>query len=164
MERDIWEQLYRQHYGAALLYALSRCRGDRALAEDMVQEAFFRAFTAAPEDLVSFRAWLIRVLRNLIIDYNRRTGRLSDAPPPEQTDDCTPETELLRREDIRLLYEAMETVSDDDRELLRLHYFARLSIKEIAAALGIDPGTARVRLHRARLRLRKRMEENGYEL
>lgn len=164
MERDIWEQLYRQHYGAALLYALSRCRGDQALAEDMVQEAFFRAFTAAPEDVVSFRAWLIRVLRNLIIDHDRRSSRLSDAPPPEQTDDATPETELLRQEDIRALQKAMDALGDDDRELLRLHYFARLSVKEIAAALGIDPGTARVRLHRARLRLRKRMEEKGYEL
>lgn len=129
-----------------------------------MQEAFFRAFTAAPEDVVSFRAWLIRVLRNLIIDHARRTSRFSDAPLPEQTDDASPETELLRREDIRALQKAMETLNDDERELLRLHYFARLSVNEIAAALRIDPGTSRVRLHRARLQLRKRMEENGYEL
>lgn len=164
MEKDIWAQLYRQHYSAALLYAVHLCRGDRSLAEDLVQEAFFRAFTAAPADMTSFRAWLMRVLRNLSIDHARRRSRLTDAPPPERTDPATPETDLLRREDIRALYKAMEALPADDREVLSLYYFAQVPTPEIASVLGVAPGAVRVRLHRARARLRQRMEENGYEL
>ena len=48
MDKDIFEQLYRQHYAAALLYAQGLCRG-RPLAEDMVQEAFCRAWLALPD-------------------------------------------------------------------------------------------------------------------
>ena len=73
MDKDIFEQLYRQHYAAALLYAQGLCRS-RPLAEDMVQEAFCRAWLALPDGVVSFRSWLFRVLRNLIIDRRGRTG------------------------------------------------------------------------------------------
>ena len=78
MDKDIFEQLYRQHYAAALLYAQGLCCS-RPLAEDMVQEAFCRAWLALPDGVVSFRSWLFRVLRNLIIDHLRRQKHLSDA-------------------------------------------------------------------------------------
>ena len=90
MDKDIFEQLYRQHYAAALLYAQGLCRS-RPLAEDMVQEAFCRAWLALPDGVVSFRSWLFRVLRNLIIDHLRRQKHLSDEDVPETADAATPE-------------------------------------------------------------------------
>ena len=98
MDKDIFEQLYRQHYAAALLYAQGLCRS-RPLAEDMVQEAFCRAWLALPDGVVSFRSWLFRVLRNLIIDHLRRQKHLSDEDVPETADAATPESVLLQRED-----------------------------------------------------------------
>ena len=82
MDSDLFERLYRQYYTAALLYARSLCRS-RHLAEDMVQEAFCRAWLSLPDDVVSFRSWLFRVLRNLIIDHQRRQKFLSDEEPPD---------------------------------------------------------------------------------
>ena len=107
MDKDIFEQLYRQHYAAALLYAQGLCRS-RPLAEDMVQEAFCRAWLALPDGVVSFRSWLFRVLRNLIIDHLRRQKHLSDEDVPETADAATPESVLLQREDAAALYRAME--------------------------------------------------------
>lgn len=102
MDKDIFEQLYRQHYAAALLYAQGLCRS-RPLAEDMVQEAFCRAWLALPDGVVSFRSWLFRVLRNLIIDHLRRQKHLSDEDVPETADAATPESVLLQREDAAAL-------------------------------------------------------------
>ena len=71
MDKDIFEALYRRYYAPALLYAQGLCRS-RHLAEDMVQEAFCRAWLSLPDEVTSFRGWLFRVLRNLIIDHQRR--------------------------------------------------------------------------------------------
>ena len=161
MDNDIFEQLYRQHYAAALLYAQGLCRS-RHLAEDMVQEAFCRAWMALPDDLISFRAWLFRVLRNLIIDHQRRQKHLADQEPPDTPDHTTPESVLLQREDTAALYRAMARLPQGDRELLTLWCFARLTAPELAAALNVSPAVIRQRLHRARARLRKQMEEDGY--
>lgn len=162
MDRDVFERLYQQYYAAALLYARSLCRG-RHLAEDMVQEAFYRAWLSLPEDVVSFRSWLFRVLRNLIIDHQRRQKHLADAPPPDTTDETTPESILLKQEDAAALYRAMEALPESDRELLTLYCFARLTAAELAEALGASPAVIRQRLRRARVRLRQKMEEDGYE-
>lgn len=162
MDNDIFDRLYRQHYAAALLYAQGLCRS-RHLAEDMVQEAFCRAWMALPDDVISFRSWLFRVLRNLIIDYTRRQKHMTDEDVPDVPDRTTPESTLLRREDATALYRAMEHLSEGDREILTLWCFARLTAPELAAALNASPAAIRQRLHRARARLRKQMEEDGYE-
>lgn len=138
MDKDIFEQLYRQHYAAALLYAQGLCRS-RPLAEDMVQEAFCRAWLALPDGVVSFRSWLFRVLRNLIIDHLRRQKHLSDEDVPETADAATPESVLLQREDAAALYRAMERLGAGDREVLTLYCFAHLSGAELAAALDALP-------------------------
>ncbi len=161
LDNDIFDRLYRQHYAAALLYAQGLCRS-RPMAEDMVQEAFCRAWLALPDEVVSFRAWLFRVLRNLIIDALRRQKPLTDKEPPEQSDHTTPESVLLQKEDAAALYRAMEKLAPGDRELLTLWCFARLTGPELAAALNVTPAVIRQRLHRARARLRRQMEEDGY--
>ena len=128
-----------------------------------MQEAFCRAWLALPDGVVSFRSWLFRVLRNLIIDHLRRQKRLSDEEVPETVDTATPESVLLQREDAAALYRAMERLGEGDREVLTLYCFAHLSGAELAAALGVTPAVIRQRLRRARTRLRQKMEEDGYE-
>lgn len=162
MDNDIFEELYRRYYAPALLYAQGLCRS-RHLAEDMVQEAFCRAWLSLPNDVTSFRGWLFRVLRNLLIDHQRRQKHLTADDPPEQADTHTPESALLQREDAAALYRALERLNAADRELLTLHCFARLTASELAEALHATPAAIRQRLHRARARLRQNMEEDGYE-
>ena len=162
MDNDIFDTLYRRYYAPALLYAQGLCRS-RHLAEDLVQEAFCRAWLSLPDDVPSFRGWLFRVLRNLLIDHQRRQKHLSADDPPEQADTHTPESALLQREGAAALYRALERLPDADRELLTLHCFARLTAAELADTLHMTPAAVRQRLHRARTRLRQNMEEDGYE-
>ena len=56
MEKNILEQLYRKYYRVALVYAISIC-GDISLAEDLVSEAFIKAYISLPDDVPSFKYW-----------------------------------------------------------------------------------------------------------
>ena len=163
MHSDILEELYRQYYGAALLYVLSLCR-DRALAEELVHDAFVKAYLSLPDDVPSFPFWLMKVCRNLFYDHARRQKFLTDAPIPDTPDTDTPESLLLQKEDAAALWRAIGKLEVADRELLVLHYFAVRPLPELAAVLGLTPAAARQRLHRARVKLRKQMEEDGYEV
>ncbi len=163
MHEDILEKLYRQYYSAALLYALSLCR-DRHLAEELVQESFVRAFLSLGDDAPSFPFWLMKVCRNLYYDHARRQKFLTDAPIPEQADTATPESALLAKEETAALFRAMEQLEGIERELIALHYFAARPVQEAAEILGLPYAAARQRLRRARIRLRKLMEEDGYEI
>lgn len=163
MHSDILDELYRQYYGAALLYVLSLCR-DRALAEELVHDAFVKACLSLPDDAPSFPFWLMKVCRNLWYDHARRQKFLSAEPVPERIDETTPETLLLQKEDSAALWRAIAQLDAADRELLTLHYFAARPVAELAALLGLTPAAARQRLHRARLKLRHILEEDGYEI
>jgi RNA polymerase sigma-70 factor (ECF subfamily) len=163
MHSDILAELYRQYYSSALLYVLSLCR-DRALAEEIVHDAFAKAYLSLPDDVPSFPFWLMKVCRNLWYDHARRLKFLSSEAPPEQTDPVTPEALLLQKEDAAALWRAVEKLDAADRELLVLHYFAARPLGELAALLGLSPAAARQRLHRARGKLRKILEEDGYEI
>lgn len=83
MDRDVLAQLYERYYQPALFYLLALCR-DRHLAEDLVQEAFVRAYLSLPEDVPSFPYWLMRVCRNLLCDHRRKRRRHADGDPPER--------------------------------------------------------------------------------
>ena len=161
MHSDILEQLYWQYYGAALLYVLSLCR-DRALAEEIVHDAFVKAYLSLPDDAPSFPYWLMKVCRNLWYDQARRLKFLSSESPPEQIDPVTPETLLLQKEGSAALWRGIEKLDAADREVLVLHYFAARPVTELAALLGLSPVAARQRLHRARGKLRRILEEDGY--
>lgn len=160
MERDILEQLYHEHYRAAWLYVLALCR-DPALVEDLVADAFVKAYLSFPEAHTGFRFWLLRVCRNLWLDHLRRESH-REPDPPEPYTDRTPEHAALEQERNEALYRCIETLPLRDRELLTLFYFSGLSIREIAAAVGGSEGAVRTGLCRARGRLRKKMEEEGY--
>jgi RNA polymerase sigma-70 factor (ECF subfamily) len=165
MHGDILEQLYVRYYHSAYLYTLSLC-GSRELAEDLVADAFVKAYLTLTDENESFRFWLLRVCKNLWIDHIRRQKRravqgdeaLSDIP-----DTYTPEQRLLRDERLADLYRSIGALREPDRELLVLHYFSGLSLGEIARMLHASPGSVKTRIFRARFSLKQLMEENGYE-
>ena len=141
MHSDILDELYRQYYGAALLYVLSLCR-NRTLAEEIVHDAFVKAYLSLPDDVPSFPYWLMKVCRNLFYDHARRQKFLSPEAPPEQIDPATPESLLLQKEETAALWRAIGRLDGADRELLVLHYFAARPAGELAALLGLTSPAA----------------------
>jgi len=131
-------------------------------AEDLVQEAVVRALErrAALQPDTNLRAWMKPVLRNLAIDQGRRTRRLrpldeSSVPlcPVE------PETPSWAAFDRGHVERALGQCSPELRTAFELHYWHCLPLDEIAGRLGIPRATVGTRLHRARLRIRRVLED-----
>ncbi len=164
MDSEILEQLYVRYYKSALLYTLSLC-GNRENAEEIVADAFVKAYLSFSKDHTSFQYWLLRVCRNLWIDNLRRQKRIADDSHNELlniADDNTPEANLLRDERLVTLYRCIRLLPKKEQELLILHYFSKLPLREIALMYQVTPGSIKTRIFRARQNLKKLMEDNGY--
>jgi RNA polymerase sigma factor (sigma-70 family) len=143
-----FEQLYRTTASELFAYFRRRTTLD---VEDLVAEVFATAWRRRkdlPAPMLR-RAWLYGTARNLLLAESRRRGREQDAVeqlaarPVDGPVQSTSRTgEVVRA--------ALARLSPSDRELIELVEWERLTPAELAVALGVRPGTARVRLHRAR--------------
>jgi RNA polymerase sigma factor, sigma-70 family len=140
--------LYLSHRRDLVNYATGIV-GDRAHAEDVVQEAWLR-FGEAMEGrgLAEPLGYLYRIVRNLAVDGRRRLTRERRLMEPDaemaverQADDTpSPEAEALARDELRLLMAAMAELPDRTRVALEMHRFGGATIKDIAGHLGISVG------------------------
>lgn len=163
MDADLLVELYRKYYGPAVLYCLRLC-SDAHLAQDLVADAFEKAYLSLPNDVPSFRYWLLRVCRNLWIDHLRKRKWETSSEPLEYiSSKSTPEIQFLQNEQQRFLWKCIADLPPLDRELLTLHYFSGLSLQETAAILGKSYDSTRQRMVRLRQILRLKMEEQGYD-
>ena len=162
MDQEMLEALYRRHYSAALLYCVTLC-GDEHLAQDLVADAFVRAYLSLSDDIPSFQYWLLRVCKNLWIDHLRKRKFLDSAEKLDQlADSVTPETACIQDQERKALWNAIRSLSPQDRELVTLHYFSALPLTQIAPLLGKSYAATRQQLSRLRRILKLRMEEQGY--
>lgn len=150
---DEIETLYRHHATAVYRFALG-LSGDPATAEDLVSEAFFRVLTRASAIRTETAlAYLLAITRNAFLQGRRRLHR--EAPLPELVPDEAPgpAAQLDGRERLESVLLALRELPEGERAALLLRLDQGLSYEEIAAALGISIGAAKVRVHRARLKL-----------
>jgi RNA polymerase sigma-70 factor (ECF subfamily) len=162
-EREL-RALYDAHALALLGYALRLCAGDRAMAEDLVQETLVRAWrhldrldpTAAP-----VRPWLFTVAHHLAVDAHRaRTAR-----PPEVGEAALDTVPGLDRIDGTLdriiVTDALRSLSPEHRAVLVETYYRGRSVAEAAAVLGIPVGTVKSRCYYALRALKLALAERG---
>ena len=155
------------------VYALSlKICGNKDDAFDLSQEAFLKAYTS----LESFRGdsrfsvWLYRLTYNVCIDFLRKKRSASvtslnrDEDEPEldfQDERPLPEEEVERRELRATVREAMLQLPDEKREILVMREFSGMSYVDIAESLGIDLGTVKSRISRARIALAEILSKTG---
>jgi RNA polymerase sigma factor (sigma-70 family) len=161
----LFEQVYRTSGSAVLGYALRRC-ASREDALDVVAETFatgWRRRADMPADPDEARPWLFGIARRCLANAARgsmradRLGeRLARALGPGAVPD--PATLHERSSDFRLVHRALQDLPDSDRELVTLVAWEGLTPAQAAAVLDLTPGAARVRLHRARTRLRTALD------
>lgn len=147
------EALYRQHATAVFRFALGLC-GERSAAEDLVSETFVRLATRAPRlETQTALAYLLAIARNTHLKGLRRRRReepLSDEIPDPARD---PAILCADRDRLAAVLQELRELPEGERTALLLRVDHDLSYEEIAAVLGTSVGAARVRVHRARLRL-----------
>ncbi|QZT63371.1 sigma-70 family RNA polymerase sigma factor [Mycolicibacterium austroafricanum] len=164
-EAAMMRVLYDEHAAALWRYAL-RLTGDRARAEDVVQETLLRAWrhpeVTADVDR-SARAWLFTVARNMIID-ERRSARFkneSRVADTEYVPDSASPDEVDTALDRILLSTALSQLSDEHRAVVRRAYYQGWTTGQIAADLNIPEGTVKSRLHYAVRALKLGLQEMG---
>src|SRR5437773_3560613 len=131
-------------------------------AEDVVQEAYLRAFRS----FVGFRgsngrAWLLTIVRNTAYTLLKKNRAVDLTTPFDEEihasghESVSPATILEQSEDAELVREAMDELPVEFREILTLRHLEGLSYKEIADIAQVAPGTVMSRLARARARLKQ---------
>jgi RNA polymerase sigma-70 factor, ECF subfamily len=129
-------------------------------AEDLTQLVFVKALEALPRYEargIPFGGWLFRLARNAIIDQVRtRRDHLSlVAAVTRATEDAGPEAMAALRDDLERVARALIELTDDQREVIELRFFAGLSVHETADAMGRQDGTVRGLQFRALAALRR---------
>lgn len=128
--------------------------GDASMADDLVSEAFARAWTVRERiEMPTVRGYLFAIVRNLFLKQLRHRRRevsldehLADAGP-------APDERVGNRRDLRTVLAALARLPEIDRAAVLMRADEGVSYEEIAAALGISMAAAKVKVHRARLRL-----------
>jgi len=153
------------HYTPNLYRVVRRLASDQGEAEEIVQEAWLRAWRAFSryKDDRPLINWLIRIAVNVARDRWRKKkpldfADLSDSEVDVPDLDPGPEEKLTRKETLERLVNGVERLPPKHRMVVALRYDAGHSYKEIADILGVPINTVRTHLHRAKSALRIWME------
>ena len=154
------EKLFNAHRQGLFAY-LFRLSGDVQLAEDILQETFERCLRHyRVEDVRA--ALLYKIARNALIDVRRRK-RLHLVAEREAGQAAGQEQALLDKQAAARMAVALARLNEADREVLAYAAAGDLSYAEIAGLLSLSLANLKVKIHRARLRLRELLKENGHE-
>jgi RNA polymerase sigma-70 factor (ECF subfamily) len=151
---DAFEVIYDRHADAAFSLAYRMC-AQRALAEDVVQEAFlslWRSRARYDRNRGSVRTWVLGIVHNRAIDALRRRavrdrgvvddeGLQERVAAPDRTD-----LDVARREDAREIRDALDDLPDEQSRVIELAYFGGLTHVQIASMLDTPVGTVKGRM------------------
>ena len=166
------ETLYDRH--AAMVLGISlRITGDRATAEDVLQETFWRAWQSAvtyQSGRGSFTSWLFRIARNLAIDaYRRRSVRPQVIAEAEESDSIldhipNPDADVSEQVQAKIktqqIRSIVATLPREQREVIEMAYFYGMTRQEIADTTGEPLGTIHTRARLGLQKLRRELERS----
>lgn len=158
MKSEALEGLYKRYYNEAKLYMLSLCH-DAAIADDVVSEAFYKAFISIDEEKSSFKFWLLKVCRNCYIDYLRKQKKVAELDDNLPGGGVELAADLIKREEYRALYRAISLLKENYKEVILLYYFEGLTVSEIADITEQSIENVKVQMFRARNRLKDILED-----
>lgn len=156
---DEYGLFYRKHKGRLYAYLL-RMTGEVQLAADLVQESFTR-YLGKYGSRDGHKSLLYTIARNAALDALRKhKADPIDADDYEDHGD-NPEQQMVDREALDRLLAAIGKLAPPDRELISLVATADLTYREIGAVLNISEANVKVRVHRARTKLREILGSGG---
>ncbi|UCF46570.1 MAG: sigma-70 family RNA polymerase sigma factor [Myxococcales bacterium] len=142
-----------QRYGPILLRLTRRHLRDDELAEEIVQQTFFRLHGARNDFRrgSKLRPWVMTIAMNLVREHWRRTKRRKMTALEVETQ-AAPEADFMPlelRQRSELLHVALQKLPTSQREVVELHWFQERPYAEVAEIVGTSEGAVRVRAHRA---------------
>lgn len=157
-------------YYAEIYSYLRRICGSRHDAEDLTQQTFLKAWSSLDgfAGRSKFSTWLYRIAHNTYIDWQRRNTGSTQSCPDQWWQECIdqnpgPFVNLAERQLAQRLYEAVGRLDEDKKQVVHLHYYQGLSIRETAKVLNIATSTVKYRLREVfkTLRVKFGVRETG---
>ena len=153
------EALFSEHFSAVRTY--TRRRAPEALVDDVVAETFLVAWRRINDLPPDIRPWLLAVARRTLstqLRSARRRGSLVEKLKVVERDETFSQVD---RPDSTGVIASLERLSTKDQEVLALAAWEQLSPREAAVVMGMSPARYRVRLHRAKRRLLRELEQSA---
>ena len=158
MNTDLVEQLFSRYYNDALLYAMSLTKNAYE-AEDIAQDAFYKALKTADGDIQNFKAWLLTVCRNMFLNSRRKRKRFTalDENIADERDRVL--GKIVKDENYRALYNAIGLLPQNLKEVILLFYFEDMRVDAISLIVGKSESNVKVMLYRGREQIKQILEK-----
>ena len=164
-------------YQSSIYFYINFIVHNKDLAEDIFQETFVKVIMTIKQNRYTesgkFKAWIMRIAHNLIID-NYRQERIENTISNDEVEvdlfnnmklcDDSIEDHMVRQQALKDVRKLVELLPENQREVLVMRYYQDLSFKEIADITGVSINTALGRMRYALLNMRRMAEENKIEL
>lgn len=159
-----FESIYNEHFHSVYRYIFSLCQNE-ALAEEITQETFFKAF----ENMDRFHGecrlyvWLCQIAKNTYFSYLKKQKRYASANEHEPNDfyDNTLENELIDHDTAWQIQKILHQLDNTYKEVFMLRVFAELSFSQIGELFGKTDSWARLVFYRTKKELRRRLHEDS---
>ena len=151
--------LYDEYFDRIARYIYVRI-GDRNEAEDLAGEVFLKALESLKsykERGIPMQAWLYRIAHNVSVDHLRKRGRTTIVPIDDVLVESKEDPAAMAEKNIEMerVSKAMQKLTPEQREVVRLRFFGELSSKEVGAMLSKSDGAVREMQRAAIERLRR---------
>ena len=155
-----------QNYVFTLVLRMIRSRED---AEEVAQDIFVKAYRSLADfrGASKFSTWLYTIVNTTCITFLRKKKLELQSLDNEQVFEVADSVDsgfranlIEQKSKAAMVNNAISLLNPDDAEIITLFYTAEQTLEEIAHVLGLETNTAKVRLHRARARLKQKMEEH----
>ncbi len=157
---DRFSDVFRMYYNRVYRFLLS-LTGSIHQAEELTQEVFYRALFHIQQyqDDGHMYAWLCSIGKNAWIDYCRKNRHMVPLKEDDIPFEASAEDIVVKRELQLALQKAILTLPEEYQEVVILHIYGEIPLKEIAAKRGKSESWGKVTFYRAKIMLRKRLEE-----
>ena len=153
------EDLYRRYAADVRRFALYLC-GNAAMADDITSDTFMRVWlAAAPIQQPTVKSYLFAIARNAYIDLWRREARRAELDENIPDTRISAQAHMEQSAEAGAVLAALQQLPEMDRTVLLMRALDEMPYEEIAQTLGIPAVTAKVKVHRARLKLMQTRKE-----
>ena len=146
------ENLYERYAGDVRRFALYLC-GDVVMADEITSDTFVRAWMADRIRQPTVKSYLFTIARNAYTDLLRRAARHTQLDENMPDTRISAQTQMEQSAEVRAVLAALQQLPEMDRTVLLMRTLDEMPYEEIAETLGIPVVSAKVKVHRARLKL-----------
>ena len=161
MQADSFDQIYQTYFDPVYRYALS-LSGNSQTAEEITQETFFKALRSLHQfqGKSSLKSWLCAIARNIwLSEQRKKKPQPIDEAMPLPDPSAGPEEAIVRQDESLRIHRLLHRLDEPYREVFTLRTLGQLSFRDIGDLFGKSENWACVVYHRARARIREKMEE-----